>query len=57
MFSNYIPIHIISNILFEEDIDVVIDEIVIDKVFQKSRTEIESYESIEELKFPQEYED
>ena len=27
------------------------------KDFEKSDTEIETYESIEELKFPQEYED
>ena len=55
-FSNYIPIHIIPNILNEEDIDVVIEEIVNNKDFQKSDTEIETFESIEELKFPQEYE-
>ena len=35
---------------------MVIDEIVNDKDFQKSDTETETYESIEELKFPQEYE-
>ena len=54
-FSNYIPIHIIPNILNEEDIDVVIEEIVNNKDFEKSDTEIQTYESIEELKFPQEY--
>ena len=54
-FSNHIPINIIPNILNEEDIDVVIEEIVNNKDFQKSNTEIETYESIEELKFPQEY--
>ena len=56
-FSNYIPIHIIYNILNEEDIDVVIEEIVNNRDFQKSDTEIETYESIEELNFPQEYDD
>ena len=56
-FSNYIPLHIISNILKEEDIDIVIDEIVINKDLEKSYFEIKSYESIEELKFPQEYDD
>ena len=56
-FINYIPIHIIPNILNEEDIDVVIEEIVNNKNFQKSDTEIETYESIEEIKFPQEYDD
>ena len=54
-FSNYIPIHIIPNILNEEDIDIVIEEIVNTKDFEKSNTELETYESIEELKFPQEY--
>ena len=56
-FSNYIPIHIISNTLNEEDIDIVIHEIVKNEDFEKSVTEIETYESIEELKFPQEYND
>ena len=56
-FSNYLPIHIIPNILNEEDIDVVTDELVNNKDFEKSNTEIETYESIEELKFPQEYDD
>ena len=55
-FTNYIPINIIPNILNEEDIDIVIEEIVNNKDFQKSDTEIQTYESIEELKFPQEYE-
>ena len=55
-FSNYIPIHIISNILNEEDIDIVIEEILNNKDFEKSDTEIETFNNIEELKFPQEYE-
>ena len=55
--SNYIPFHIIPNILHEEDIDIVIEEIVNNKDSQKSDTEIETYESIEELKFPQKYDD
>ena len=54
-FSNYIPIHIISNILNEDDIDIVTDEIMNKKDFEKSCKEIETFESIEELKFPQEY--
>ena len=53
-FSNYIPIHIIPNILNEADIDVVIEEIVNNKDFEKSDTEIETYEPIEELNYPQE---
>ena len=56
-FSNYIPIHIIPKILNEEDVDVVIEEIVNNKDFEKSDTEIETYESIEEIKFPQEFDD
>ena len=55
-FSNYIPIQIIPNILNEEDLDIVIDVIVNNKDFQKSDTEIETYQSIEELKYPQDYE-
>ena len=54
-FSNYIPIHIIPKILNEEDIDIVIDEIVNNKDFEKSDTEIEIYDSLEDLKYPQEY--
>ena len=61
-FSNYIPIHIIPNVL-NEDIDLVIDEIVFIINFiivfiidsEKSDSEIETYESIQELKYPQEY--
>ena len=55
-FSNYISMHIIPNFLNEEDIEVVTEELVNNKDFQKSDTETETYESIEELKFPQEYE-
>ena len=56
-FSNYIPIHIIPNILNADDIDIVIEEIVNNKDFEKSNIELVTYESIEELKFPQEYDD
>ena len=55
-FSNYIPFHIIQNILNEEDIDLSLDEIVNNKDFQTTDTEIGTYESIEELKNPQENE-
>ena len=55
-FSNYIPNNIISNILNEEDIDIVIEEINNNKDFQKSDTAIETFDNIEELKFPQDYE-
>ena len=55
-FSNYIPIHIIPNILNEEDIDIVIEEVINNKDYEKSDTEIETYDNIEELRYPQEYE-
>ena len=42
-------------ILNEEGLVVVIDEIVNNENFEKSGTEIETYESLEELKFQQEY--
>ena len=56
-FSKYIPTHIIPNISNEEDIDVVIEEIVKNEDFEKSDTVIETDESKEELKFPQQYQD
>ena len=40
----------------EEDIDIVIEEITNNKDFEKSNTEIETFDNIEDLKFPQEYE-
>ena len=55
-FSNHIPIHIIPNILNEEDIEIVIEEIVKNKDFEKSDTEMETYDNMDELKFPQDYE-
>ena len=55
-FSNYIPTHIITNILNEEHIAVVIDEKVENKNFEMSDTELETYESIEDIKLPQDYE-
>ena len=55
-FSNYIPIQIISNILNEVDIDIVIEEIVSNKDFEKSVIDIETFDNIEELRFPQEFE-
>ena len=54
-FINYIPIHIVPNILNEENLNVVIEGIVNKKDFEKSDTGIETYESIENLKYPQEY--
>ena len=43
-FSNYIPNNIFPNILDEEDIDIVIDEIVHIIDFEKTDTEIKTYE-------------
>ena len=56
-FSIYIPIHIIPNIFIEDDIVKVIDEICSDEDLEKSDTEIETNQSIEELILPQEYDD
>ena len=50
-FSNYFPIHIVPNILNEEDIDLVIAEVFFKKDLEKSNTVKEIYESIEDLKF------
>ena len=53
-FSNYIQIHIIANILIEEELNSVIDDICNDKYFEKPYTEIKNHDSIEELKYLQE---
>ena len=45
-FIHHIPIHRLPNILNEEDIDIVIDETVINKDFQKSDCEIETFDKI-----------
>ena len=50
------PIHIIPKILNGDDIDIVNDETVKNKDIEKSDTEIETYESIEKIKYPQDYE-
>ena len=55
-FNNYIPIHIIPNILNEKDLDIVIDGIINNEDFEKSNIELETFNNIEELKYPQEYE-
>ena len=58
-FNSFLPLHVIQNILNEEisidDLDGVIEAIVIDEEFQSSEIEIQTYDSIEELKFPNEY--
>ena len=56
-FGTYIPIHIIRNFLNVEDINIESDKVIHNKVFQKPDTEIETYESNEELKNPQDYHD
>ena len=55
-FSNYIPINIIPNSLNEEDLDIVNEEINNIKDFQKSDIEIETFDNIEELRYPKDYE-
>ena len=55
-FSNCIPIHIIPNILNEEDNEIVFEEVINTKDFQKSDIEIETFGNIEDLKYPQDYE-
>ena len=50
--SNYITIHIISNVLNEEDRGLVTDEINNNNDFQKSDTKNKDNWSIEDLKFP-----
>ena len=42
-----------QSILNKEDVDIVIDEVISHKDFEKSDIEVETYESIEELQFPQ----
>ena len=55
-FTNNIPFNIISEILNEEDLDILIEDIIADKDFQKSNIELEVFDSFENLKYPQEYE-
>ena len=52
---NYIPNHIIPNILNEDEIELVIEQMVTDKDFEKSGCEIDTYDGIDELKYTQEY--
>ena len=53
-FDNYIPTNIIQDILNEGDLDNLIKEMVNHKDFEKSETAIETFASIEEIKYPQE---
>ena len=47
----------ISKTLNENDINLVIDEVVNDEDFSKSESEMETCQKIEELKYPEEYEE
>ena len=42
--------------MIEEDLDIVIEEVTNNKDFEKSNIEIETFDNIEELKYPQDYE-
>ena len=52
-FSNYIPPNIIPIIINAEKTDLAVDGVINIKDIEKSNTEIETHESIEELKYPQ----
>ena len=56
-FRFIIPIHLFPNNLVEDDVNLVIEEIVNDEDIEKSDTEKETYESIEDPKFLQDYDD
>ena len=59
-FSNFLPLNVIQNILQEQihldELDTTIEEIINDEDFESSHIECESYDNIDELKDPQEYE-
>ena len=54
--SNFLPIISVQNIFNEEDLDVIIEEIGNNENFEKSELQIETHQSIEEMKYPQEFE-
>ena len=56
-FTNYILRNIISKILSSGDVDSVIEHIGKAEDFEKTDTGIETIESIDELKYPQIYDD
>ena len=47
---NFIPINIIQDILSEEDLDLLVEESVYHKNFENCKTELETYESLQEVK-------
>ena len=59
-FNNFLPLNVIQNILKEQipldELDTTIEEIFNDEDFESSHIERESYDNIDELKDPQEYE-
>ena len=60
-FNVFLPLHVIQNIINEnisiENLDSIINELINDPDFESSEIEIETYDSIEELKYPQDYEE
>ena len=59
-FNNFLPLNVIQNILKEQipldELETTIEEIINDEDFESSHIECESYDNIDELKNPQEYE-
>ena len=59
-FNNFLPLNVIQNILKEQipldELETTIEEIINDEEFETSNIECESYDNIDELKDPQEYE-
>ena len=53
--NNSVQTNIIQNSLNERGLDLLIEEIFNPENFAKSETEIETYESKEELRYPREY--
>ena len=58
-FNKFLPLNIIQNILREgiplDELEKTIEEIINDEDFESSHIECESYENIDELKNPQDY--
>ena len=54
-FKNYKPVHIIPNVLNGDDIDIVIDEVNKNKDFENFDSEIQTYNGVKELKYPQDF--
>ena len=54
-FIDYKPINKIQNVFKEEELNLIIDEVINHENFEKIETEMETYKSIEELKYPPEH--